>query len=113
MKMERQMTSILPPIHPGEILMEEFLVPMDMSAGTLAKALGVPRTRVERLVTKKTGITPDTALRLAKYLGTSPEFWMNMQSGYDLKTAAASGRIDFDKIEAVRNDNYAEVRLTA
>jgi antitoxin HigA-1 len=107
------MASILPPIHPGEILMEEFLVPMKMSAGTLAKALGVPRTRVERLVTKKTGISPDTALRLAKYLRTSPEFWMNMQSGYDLKTAAASGGLDLDKIEALNNDNFAEVRLSA
>lgn len=108
------MTSILPPIHPGEILLEEFLVPMNMSAGALAKALAVPRTRVERLVTQKTGVTPDTALRLAKYLGTSPEFWMNMQSGYDLKLAAALGRSELDKIEAVRNnDNYAEVRLSA
>jgi antitoxin HigA-1 len=93
--------------------MEEFLAPMDMSAGALAKALGVPRTRVERLVTKKTGITPDTALRLAKYLRTSPEFWMNMQNDYDLKIAAASGGLDLDEIEAVSKDNYAEVRLGA
>jgi antitoxin HigA-1 len=107
------MTNILPPIHPGEILKEEFLVPMDMSAGTLAKALGVPRTRVERLVAKRTGVSPDTALRLAKYLRTSPEFWMNMQNGYDLKIAAASGELDLDKIEAVSNDTYAELRLSA
>jgi antitoxin HigA-1 len=107
------MTSILPPIHPGEILLEEFLVPMNMSAGALAKALAVPRTRVERLVTQKTGITPDTALRLAKYLGTSPEFWMNIQSGYDLKIAAASSRIEYEKIKAASRDNYAEVRLGA
>jgi antitoxin HigA-1 len=107
------MNRILPPIHPGEILLEEFLIPMNMSAGALAKALAVPRTRVERLVTQKTGITPDTALRLAKYLGTSPEFWMNMQSGYDLKLAAALSRIELDNIEALRNDNFAEVRLSA
>jgi antitoxin HigA-1 len=111
--MELQMTNILPPIHPGEILMEEFLFPMNMSAGMLAKALGVPRTRVERLVTKRTGVSPDTALRLAKYLRTSPEFWMNMQNGYDLKIAAASTDLDLDKIEAVCKDNYAELRLSA
>lgn len=82
------MTSILPPIHPGEILHEEYLIPLKMSAGALAKALNVPRTRIERLVTGATPVTTDTALRLAKFFKTSPELWMNMQAGYDLKIEA-------------------------
>lgn len=84
------MTDILPPVHPGEILREEYLVPLRMSAGALAKRLGVPRTRIERLASEQTGITPDTALRLGKFFGTTPEFWMNMQASYDLKMLAAS-----------------------
>jgi antitoxin HigA-1 len=92
------MTSILPPIHPGEILLEEYLVPMNISAGALAKALGVPRTRIERLAAGRTSVTPDTALRLAKYLGTSPELWMNMQAGYDLKIEAKAKRLAISKI---------------
>ncbi len=84
------MTSILPPVHPGEILREEYLRPLRMSAGALAKHLNVPRTRIERLATEQTAVTPDTALRLAKFLRTTPEFWMNMQASYDLKTEAAA-----------------------
>ena len=83
------MTGVLPPVHPGEILNEEYLVPLKMSAGALAKKLNVPRTRIERLVAGRTPVTTDTALRLAKFFRTSPEFWMNMQAGYDLKIEAA------------------------
>lgn len=82
------MTDILPPVHPGEILREEYLVPLKMSAGALAKKLGVPRTRIERLATEQAPVTPDTALRLAKFFRSTPEFWMNMQASYDLKTTA-------------------------
>ena len=84
------MASILPPVHPGEILREEYLIPLDMSAGALAKELNVPRTRIERLAKEETGLSPDTALRLAKFFRTTPEFWMNMQASYDLKTEAAA-----------------------
>ncbi|PYE86834.1 HigA family addiction module antitoxin [Phyllobacterium leguminum] len=84
------MTSILPPVHPGEILREEYLSPLGMSAGALAKCLNVPRTRIERLATEQTAVTPDTALRLAKFFRTTPEFWMNMQASYDLKNKAAA-----------------------
>ncbi len=84
------MTDILPPVHPGEILREEFLVPLKMSAGALAKRLGVPRTRIERLASEQTGVTPDTALRLGKFFDTTPEFWMTLQASYDLKVHAAS-----------------------
>ncbi|MDR6434167.1 HigA family addiction module antitoxin [Brucella pseudogrignonensis] len=79
------MTSILPPVHPGEILREEYLIPLHMSTGALAKQLNVPRTRIERLANEQTAVTPDTALRLAKFFRTTPEFWMNMQASFDLK----------------------------
>jgi addiction module HigA family antidote len=77
----------LGPIHPGEILREEVLVPLGMSPYALAAELRVPRTRVERLVREETPVTPDTALRLARYLGTSAEFWLKLQARYDLETA--------------------------
>lgn len=78
----------LPAIHPGEILRDLYLEPLEMSAGALAKKLNVPRTRIERIVTEKIGITSDTALRLARYFDTTPEFWMNLQTAYDLKIEA-------------------------
>jgi len=80
------MTIVLPPVHPGEILRGEFLEPMGLSAGALARLLNVPRTRIERLVAEQTSLTPDTALRLARYFDMSPQFWMNLQTSYDLKT---------------------------
>lgn len=83
------MKSIVPPVHPGEILREDYLAELQMSAGALARKLRVPRTRIERLVTERTGMTPDTALRLAKFFRTTPEFWMTMQASFDLKTGAA------------------------
>lgn len=83
------MASILPPIHPGEILREEFLAPLGLSAGALARKIHVPRTRIERLVAGQTAVTPDTALRLARIFGTTPEFWMSMQASFDLKTEQA------------------------
>ncbi len=76
----------LPPLHPGEVLREEFLVPLGLSPGALAKAMGVPRTRVERIATETTGITADTALRLSKALGTSAQVWLNLQNRYDVET---------------------------
>ncbi|MGA3310471.1 MAG: HigA family addiction module antitoxin [Xanthobacteraceae bacterium] len=77
----------LPPLHVGEVLREEFLVPLKLSPYALAKALGVPRTCVERLATEETALTADTALRLARYLGTTAEFWMSLQAGYELECA--------------------------
>lgn len=94
------MGSTLPAIHPGEILREEYLKPLGMSAGTLAKRIGVPRTRIERVVTEKTAITPDTALRLSKFFRTSPELWMNMQTSYDLKIESQAHKKELDQIEA-------------
>jgi antitoxin HigA-1 len=95
------MAKKLPPLHPGEVLREEFLVPLKMSAGALAKACGVPRTRIERLVSEQIGITADTALRLSKALGTTPELWMNLQNSFDVKTALLHISKELDQIEPV------------
>ena len=84
------------PIHPGEVLREEFLEPLGLSAHALAIALRVPAPRVNDLVRERRSITPDTALRLARYFGTTPQFWMNLQASYDLKVALrdSKGRIE-------------------
>ncbi|MFN8719858.1 MAG: HigA family addiction module antitoxin [Rhodospirillales bacterium] len=79
-----------PPVHPGEILQEEFLVPLGLSPYAVAKACDVPRTRIERLVRGETPVTADTALRLGRYFATGPEFWMNLQSLHDIAVAAAA-----------------------
>ncbi len=75
------------PIHPGEVLREEFLDPLGMTAHALAQALRVPAPRVNDLVRERRRVTPDTALRLARYFDTSPQFWLNLQASYDLKIA--------------------------
>lgn len=77
----------LPPIHPGEQLREEFMLPLGLTAYRLAKDIGVPVTRIQAIVAERRGITGDTALRLARYFRTSPEFWMNMQRDFELETA--------------------------
>lgn len=85
--MLKKLRKKLPPLHPGEVLREEFLVPLGLSPGALAKAMGVPRTRVERIAAESSGITADTALRLSKALGTSAQLWLNLQNYYDVETA--------------------------
>ena len=75
------------PIHPGEILREEYLVPLGMSAHALAIALRVPAPRINDIVRERRGITPDTALRLARYFSSTPEFWINLQRDYELNVA--------------------------
>jgi len=77
----------MPPIHPGETLREGFLLPFGLTANRLAIELRVPVTRVNDIVRGKRAITADTALRLARYFGTTPQFWMNLQSNYDLERA--------------------------
>ena len=81
------MTLMTSPSHPGEVLAELYLKPLDMSAIALAKRLKVPRTRIERLVKGETSLTVDTAMRLARFFGNTPEFWMNLQRAYDLARA--------------------------
>ena len=83
------MAKRLPPMHPGEVLREEFLGPMGLSAYAVAKACGLPRTLIERIAREEMGISADTALRLGKVLGTTAAFWLNLQSRYDLLTAEA------------------------
>lgn len=75
------------PIHPGEILKEEFLTPLEISQNKLAVAVNVPPRRINEIVLGKRGITADTALRLGRYFGTTPEFWLNLQSTFDLENA--------------------------
>jgi addiction module HigA family antidote len=76
-----------PPTHPGEVLAEDFLKPLGLSQYALAKALGVPEIRISAIVRGRRAITPDTALRLARYFGTSAELWLGMQTSYDLELA--------------------------
>ncbi|CAG0968705.1 putative HTH-type transcriptional regulator YbaQ [Anaerolineae bacterium] len=80
-------TNRMRPIHPGEVLREEFLIPLGMSAHALALELKVPAPRINDIVRERRAVTPDTALRLARYFGTTPQFWLNLQSSYDLKIA--------------------------
>jgi addiction module HigA family antidote len=75
------------PIHPGEVLREEFLTPMDLSANALAQALRVPPNRISLILAGERGVTADTALRLARAFGTTPEFWLNLQQSYELRLA--------------------------
>jgi addiction module HigA family antidote len=91
----------LPPLHPGEILREEFLIPLELSAGALAKVCGVPRTRMERLANEQTGVTADTALRLSKAFGTTAALWLNLQNDYDIRMAQRDIGKELDKIEPV------------
>ena len=74
----------LPPVHPGEILLEEFLEPMDLSQNRLALALGVPPRRINEIVLGKRGVTADTALRLGRYFGMSAHFWLGLQMDFEL-----------------------------
>ena len=95
------MAKTLPPMHPGEVLREEFLIPLNISAGSLAKICGVPRTRIERLASEETGVTADTALRLGKALKTSPRLWLNLQNAYDMQMAEREIGKSLEKIKPV------------
>lgn len=92
----------LPNIHPGEVLLEEFLVPMEISQNALARATGVPPRRINEIVLGKRGITADTALRLAAFFGTSEGFWLGLQSDYDLEEARAGIAKDLVRVEQAR-----------
>jgi antitoxin HigA-1 len=89
------------PIHPGEILREEFLVPLGMSARQLARALDVPANRVSSIVAGKRDVSADTALRLAKALGTGPEVWLNLQQTYDLRKAELDKKAKRSRVKIV------------
>jgi antitoxin HigA-1 len=90
----------LPPMHAGEVLREEFMIPLNLSSYALAKALHVPRTRIERIAREESAITTDTALRLGRYFDTGPEFWMNLQKRYELECARLNPDPSIKKIAA-------------
>jgi len=97
---------ILPP-HPGETILEDVLKPLDMSVNRLAKALGITTARLNEIVRGKRGITADTALRLARYLGTSPDFWMGLQMEYDLRVAQQAKQKQIERSVRPRSDAAA------
>ncbi len=80
----------LPPVHPGEILLEDFLNPMGITRYRLAKSIGVPQRRIDEICAGKRAITADTAMRLARFFGTDAQSWMNLQAAYDLEVAEMS-----------------------
>ena len=96
-------TERMPPVHPGEILLEEFMPPFGLSQTALARATGVPQSRIQGIVNGQRGITWDTAIRFAAYFGTSAEFWLHAQAGYELDAAAYSGRR-----QAIEREIHAE-----
>lgn len=89
-------------VHPGEILAQEFLAEFGMTPYALAKAIGVPRTRVERIVREETAVTTDTAMRLARFFGTSPEFWLTLQTRFELQTARETLAEEIARIRPLR-----------
>lgn len=97
-----KIVATLPPMHPGEMLREEFLKPMGLTAYKVAKACGVPRTRIERIVREELGVSADTALRLSKLFGTTVGFWMNLQTRYDVSIAERAIAADLARIETFK-----------
>ncbi len=88
-------------IHPGEILEEEFLKPMGITAYKLSQSIGVPQTRTSQILKGRRRITADTALRLSKYFGTSTKFWLGLQNDYDIEEEMKTIKLDLEQIEAV------------
>jgi addiction module HigA family antidote len=91
------MSKKLPSIHPGEILLEEFLKPLDMNPHQLAMALRVPPNRIAQIIAGERAITADTALRLGRYFGVNPQFWLNLQSTHDLRAAAREHQAQIER----------------
>ena len=102
-----KIVATLPPMHPGEMLREEFLKPLGLSPYRVAKACGVPRTRIERIAREELGITADTALRLGKFFGTTAGFWINLQKRYDLEVAERAIAKELEAIETYKQDQEA------
>ena len=98
------MAKLIPPPHPGETILEDILKPLGMSVNRLAKALGITAARLNEIVRGRRGITFDTALRLARYLGTSAEFWLGLQLEYDLRVARQAKQKDIDRAVNPRSE---------
>jgi len=94
----------LPNIHPGEVLLQEFLIPLDLSTYRLAKDLHIPQTRLSQIIKGKRRITADTALRLSKYFGTSAKFWLGMQNDYDIEEEQISKSDELHELTAIFKD---------
>ena len=88
----------LPPTHPGEVLREEFLIPLRITPNKLAVSIGVPASRIDQIIKERRSISADTALRLAAFFGTTPELWINLQSHHDLQIAEAEAREALEQI---------------
>ena len=97
----------MPPVHPGEILLEEFLKPIGLSQTQLALATGMPQSRVQAIVSGRRGITADTAIRLAAFFGNTPQFWLNCQTSYELDMADYTG--EKQKIRDVVRPNHSRI----
>lgn len=97
----------IPPVHPGEILKQEFLDPYGLSQYELAKRIGVPAPRINAIVLGKRGISADTALRLGRFFDNAPEFWLNLQNHYDLVRAADEAGEEIDRAITIRVDELA------
>lgn len=91
-------------IHPGEVLAEEFLIPLEITAYKLAKDISIPQTRISEIIKGKRRITADTALRLSLYFGNSPKFWLGLQDDYDLEEEMKAKK---DEFKAIKNVNHA------
>ena len=94
----------LPNIHPGEVLKEEFLIPLDISAYRLSKDIGIPQTRISKIIKGRRRITADTALRLSYYFGMSAKFWLGLQDDYDLEEETKAKKAELERIKKYEND---------
>ncbi|HRP98692.1 MAG TPA: HigA family addiction module antitoxin [Rhodocyclaceae bacterium] len=97
------METKLAPVHPGEILREEFMLPLGLTSNAVARALGVTTARINEIVRERRGITADTALRLGRYFGTSVELWLNLQRRYDVERARDALGEELERIEPLRD----------
>jgi len=95
-------------IHPGEILMAEFLIPMEITAYKLSKDLGIPQTRISLILKAKRRITADTALRLSSYFGNSAKFWLGLQNDYDIEEEKKTQNMVFENIQRIRLKNATQ-----
>jgi len=91
-------------IHPGEVLQEEFLKPLEVSAYKLSKAIGIPQTRISEILKGRRRITADTALRLSYYFGTTAKFWLGLQDDYDLEEEEKAKKSEFENIKRLENN---------
>jgi addiction module HigA family antidote len=95
-------------IHPGEILNEEFLIPLKISAYKLSKDLEIPQTRISQIIKGKRRITADTALRLSSYFGNSAKFWLGLQNDFDIEEEKSTQSVVYEKIQSIRNKTISQ-----